>query len=403
MATEVKIPALGESITTGIIAAWHVKNGDVVKAGQLLYDLETDKITSEGHAEVSGKIKLLANEGDEVNIGQAVASIDESVQSPRVDTQSGLPSAADKKPSAEEEKPLSPAVRRLSEETHIDPAMLMGSGKGGRVTKGDMLAATHPTNHEIPRRPEGATSAPIAAAAPKREAGERTSRKKMSPMRARIAQRLVQAKEEAAMLTTFNEVDMSHVMETRKKYQDEFTKKHNTKLGFMSFFIKATVKALQDVPEINAQLDGDYIVQNHFYDIGVAVGGAKGLVVPVIRDCDHLAFHEVEQSLVNYAKKAREGKITIDDMQGGVFTISNGGIYGSMLSTPIINPPQSAILGMHAIKERAVVVNGNIVIRPMMYLALSYDHRIVDGKEAVTFLNKIKESIEDPARILYQI
>jgi len=205
------------------------------------------------------------------------------------------------------------------------------------------------------------------------------------------------------MLTTFNEVDMSHVMETRKKYQDEFTKKHNTKLGFMSFFIKATVKALQDVPEINAQLDGDYIVQNHFYDIGVAVGGAKGLVVPVIRDCDHLAFHEVEQSLVNYAKKAREGKITIDDMQGGVFTISNGGIYGSMLSTPIINPPQSAILGMHAIKERAVVVNGNIVIRPMMYLALSYDHRIVDGKEAVTFLNKIKESIEDPARILYQI
>lgn len=391
MIIEVKIPALGESISSGIISSWHVKNGDIVSAGQVLYDLETDKITSEGHAETGGKISLLFAEGAEVKIGQAIATIDTAAQAAQADA----PVQAQPK-IVLAEKPISPAVRRIAEETHINPNTVTGTGKDNRVTKGDMIQAAQPA----------ATPSSPAAKAPCQSSvcnTEKTSRKKMTPLRAKIAERLVQSQRTSAILTTFNEVDMQPVMDLRKKYQDEFTKKHGVKLGFMSFFIKASIHALQEVPAINAQIDGDYIVQNHYFDIGVAVGGPKGLVVPVLRDCDNKDFHTIEQDLVDYAKRARDGKISIDDMQGGVFTISNGGIYGSMLSTPIINPPQSAILGMHAIKDRAVVINGQIVIRPMMYLALSYDHRLVDGKEAVTFLNKIKDAIEDPSRLLFNL
>lgn len=440
MATEVKIPALGESITSGTLASWRVSDGDIVEAGQVLYELETDKITSEGQAEVGGKITLKAAEGDEVDIGQVVAEIDESQagasssnsgeskddleaaleeddapapekakkEAPAEAKQPAAPAqeSETQKPSTSDEPaaPLSPAARRVSEEHNIDPASVSGSGKGGRVTKGDLLAALDKKQSEPESKPTPApTSQPAAKPAAQAQApsGARTTRKKMSPLRRRIAERLVAAQREAAILTTFNECDMSQVMKTRKQYQEDFVAAHGIKLGFMSFFLKACVKALQEVPGINAQIEGDTVIQNHYYDIGVAVGTEKGLVVPVVRDCDQKSFAEIEQDILNYAKKAREGKITLEDLQGGVFTISNGGIYGSMLSTPILNRPQSGILGMHNIQERPVAVKGEVVIRPMMYLALSYDHRIVDGKEAVTFLIKVKEAIEDPQRLLF--
>jgi 2-oxoglutarate dehydrogenase E2 component (dihydrolipoamide succinyltransferase) len=393
---EVKIPPMGESITSGILAKWHVADGTVVKKDQPIFELETDKITSEGTAEAAGKITFKAAAGDEVKIGQIVATIDSSATAG-----SNAPIAAAPAAAAKEATP-SPAVRRVAAETGIDPANVTGSGKAGRVTKGDMLAATE-------AKP-AAPAAPVAAApaaAPKVFApvatGERQTRKKMSPLRAKIAQRLVAAQHEAAMLTTFNEVDMSAVMALRAKYQDDFVKKNGLKLGFMSFFAKAVVHALREVPGVNAQLDGDSIVQNHYYDIGMAVSTEKGLMVPVVRGCDTLGMADIEKSIADVAKRAREGKITLADLEGGVFTITNGGIFGSMLSTPIINPPQSAILGLHAINERPVAVNGQVVIRPMMYLALSYDHRLVDGKEAVTFLVKVKQVIEDPARLLIAV
>jgi 2-oxoglutarate dehydrogenase E2 component (dihydrolipoamide succinyltransferase) len=282
-----------------------------------------------------------------------------------------------------------------------------GSGKAGRVTKGDMLAAAD----QQPSAPKAAPPAAPAAAeasepkvvAPPASSGERKTRKKLSPLRQRIGQRLVASQKDAAILSTFNEVDLSAVRDLRARYQDEFVKKHGVKLGFMSFFIKATVDALKEIPQLNSQLEGDTLVQNHFYDIGVAVSSEKGLLVPVIRNCDQLSMPELEKELIAYAKKARDGKIKIDDLEGGVFTISNGGIFGSLLSTPIINPPQSGILGMHTIQDRPVAVKGEVVIRPMMYLALSYDHRIVDGKEAVTFLVRIKQALEDPTRLLLNI
>lgn len=399
MSIDVKVPSMGESITSGILASWHVKDGDFVSVGQVLYDLETDKITSEGQAESAGRISLKVSQGDEVAIGQIIASIDEKAQgSDKVQVtkpqSQEVPKSAAPTSTPSVQGVSSPAVRRISEESGLSPTSVQGTGKDGRVTKGDMLSA-------LEKQPQAPVSTvPVSTkVAPE----GRTTRKKMSPLRRKIAERLVAAKQESAMLTTFNEVDMSAVMSARKKYQDKFFETHGIKLGFMSFFVKATVKALQLIPEINAQLDGDEIIQNHFYDIGIAVGGPKGLMVPVVRNCDQLSFSGVEQSIVSYAKKVRDGKITISDLEGGVFTITNGGIYGSMLSTPILNAPQSAILGMHNIKERAVVVNGEIVIRPMMYLALSYDHRIVDGKEAVTFLNIIKDIIEDPARLLFEI
>jgi 2-oxoglutarate dehydrogenase E2 component (dihydrolipoamide succinyltransferase) len=393
MAIEVKIPPMGESITSGVLSKWHVADGAIVKKDQPLFELETDKITSEGTAEVAGKITFKVAAGTDVKIGQVVASIDESAAGAAAPaTAAPAPAAA---PTASAEQ--SPAVRRLAAETGIDPASVAGSGKAGRVTKGDMLAAGEKPAPPAPATP--AAPAPKPAAIPV-ATGERQTRTKMTKLRQTIASRLVSAQHEAAMLTTFNEVDMSAVMDLRKKYQDDFVKKNGVKLGFMSFFTKAVVHALREVPAVNARIDGDTIVQNHYYDVSMAVSTEKGLMVPVIRNCDTLGMADIEKAIGEAAKKARDGKITLADLEGGVFTITNGGIFGSMLSTPILNAPQSAILGLHAINERPVAVNGQVVIRPMMYLALSYDHRLVDGKEAVTFLVKVKQAIEDPTRLI---
>ena len=396
MPIDVKIPPMGESITSGILASWRVKDGDTVRRNQPLFELETDKITSEGVAEADGVIRLRAEAGAEVKIGQVVATIEATTAAPA----SAVPAAPVTIENRESKTENSPAVRRLAAETGIDPAGVAGTGKAGRVTKGDMLQAAESFQKSAPApvAPESQASSPKAEtpAAP----GGRSTRRKMTPLRARIAERLVQAKNQTAMLTTFNEVDMTAVRELRARYQEDFTKKYGIKLGFMSFFVKAVVHALKEVPAINAMLDGDSIIENHHHDIGVAVSTDRGLMVPVLRECDTKGLAALENDLAGYAKRARDGKITLDDLNGGVFTITNGGTFGSLLSTPILNPPQSAILGMHAIQDRPVAWNGQVVIRPMMYLALSYDHRIVDGKEAVTFLVKVKQAIEDPARLL---
>jgi 2-oxoglutarate dehydrogenase E2 component (dihydrolipoamide succinyltransferase) len=397
---------MGESINSGVLAKWHVKDGDVVKKDQPLFELETDKITSEGTAEAAGKISLKVAAGTEVKIGQVVAAIDSSAAAaPGATASPSAPAAAPAAKAATAEQ--SPAVRRLAGETGIDPASVEGSGKAGRVTKGDMLAAgeAKPAVAPAATTPALPSSTGPAASAPKPAApsGERQTRRKMSPLRQKIAQRLVAAQHEAAMLTTFNEVDMSGVMALRAKYQDDFVKKNGVKLGFMSFFVKAVVHALKEVPAVNAQLDGDTIIENNYFDIGVAVSTDKGLMVPVVKNCDTLGMADVEKQIASAATKARDGKITLADLEGGVFTITNGGTFGSLLSTPIINPPQSAILGMHSINERPVAVNGQVVIRPMMYVALSYDHRLIDGKQAVTFLVKVKQAIEDPTRLILGI
>jgi len=418
MSLEVKIPPMGESINSGVLAQWHVKNGDLVKKDQPLFELETDKITAEAIAEAAGRITFTVEAGTEVKIGQVVASIDTEVSSQN-SAGSPAPAAAapvaDLRPLAASEQ--SPAVRRLAAETGLVPAAVAGTGKAGRVTKGDMLVASEAkpeaeAGRVIPDAPPAGPT-PVAktagpgpgspgSAATSANEGRQT-RTKMTKLRQTIAGRLVRAQHEAAMLTTFNECDMSAIMALRAKYQDDFVKKHGVKLGFMSFFTKAVVHALQAVPAVNAQLDGDTIIQNHFYDISIAVSTDKGLMVPVIRGCDRLGMADIEKTIADSAKKARDGKITLPDLEGGVFTITNGGIFGSMLSTPILNSPQSAILGLHAINERPVALNGQVVIRPMMYLALSYDHRLVDGREAVTFLVKVKQAIEDPARLVIAI
>ncbi|MBI2815198.1 MAG: 2-oxoglutarate dehydrogenase complex dihydrolipoyllysine-residue succinyltransferase [Opitutae bacterium] len=391
MAIKVKIPPMGESITSGVLSKWHVADGAVVKKDQPLFELETDKITSEGTAEAAGRITFKVAAGADVKIGQVVATIDESAAAAVGAAAPSVASAQEGAQSAGQ----SPAVRRLAAETGVDPDSLAGTGKAGRVTKGDMLAATEAK----PAAPSPAAPAPAAATTP-RAPGERQTRTKMTRLRQTIASRLVSAQHEAAMLTTFNEADMSGIMELRKKYQDDFVKRHGVKLGFMSFFVKAVVNALREVPGINAQIDGDHIISNHYYDIGVAVSTDKGLMVPVIRDCDKKSMAEIEKDIADAAKRARDGKIALADLEGGVFTITNGGIFGSLLATPIINAPQSAILGMHTIKDRPVALHGQVVIRPMMYLALSYDHRLVDGKESVTFLMAVKNALEDPARLV---
>lgn len=401
MAIEVKIPALGESITSGILAAWHVKTGDYVEAGQPIFDLETDKITSEGVADASGIIELKVDEDAEVEIGSVVAVIDETQAKPDSGTATAEPVEQAEEP---EEKPAEqhpPSVRRIAAESGVDPASVEGTGKAGRVTKADMMDAVANSSRQAQKETSSkpATEPATAASADT----ERVSRRRMTPLRKTIAKRLVDAQQSTAMLTTFNEVDMSAVIGLRKKHQEAFVAKHGVKLGFMSFFVKAAVHALKEVPGVNAIIDGDEIVSNHYYDIGVAVSTPKGLMVPVVRDPDQLSFAGVEQQIIGYANKAKDGKITIEDLQGGVFTISNGGIFGSMLSTPILNSPQSAILGMHTIQQRPVAVDGEVVIRPMMYLALSYDHRLVDGREAVSFLIEIKKVIEDPQRLLFGI
>ena len=403
---DIKIPPMGESISSGVLAKWHVKDGDIVKKDQPLFELETDKITSEGTAEAAGKISLQVAAGTEVKIGQVVASIDTTAAAGAASASLPAPAATAaaaptiENPKSKIENPQSPAVRRLAAETGVDPAKVEGSGKAGRVTKGDMLAAASAPVVAAAVASAPAAAVPASAPVVTPSAAGRRSRVKMTKLRQTIAKRLVAAQHEAAMLTTFNEVDMSAVMALRAKYQDDFVKKNGVKLGFMSFFTKAVVHALREVPAVNAQLEGEEIIQNHYFDISMAVSTEKGLVVPVVRNCDQLDMAGIEKAIGEVAKRARDGKLGLPDFEGGCFTITNGGIFGSMLSTPIINAPQSAILGLHAINERPVAVNGQVVIRPMMYLALSYDHRLVDGKEAVTFLVKVKQAIEDPARLL---
>ncbi len=409
MSIEVKIPAVGESITSGIVSVWHKKSGERVNAGETLFTLETDKVSTEIVAEQAGVLKTLATEGQEVKIGEVVATIDETAQAeaptaatPTDSKDKPDPNRSDAPTSGENRSPnadvLSPAVRRVVEEEKLDPASISGTGKGGRLTKADALNAAE-NRTAAPAPTTEAAAAPPASGTETQSQNGRFTRKKMSPLRRKIAAQLVMAQHTAAILTTFNECDMTAVQNLRKERQDAFTKKHGLKLGFMSFFIKAVVEGLKAVPSINARIEGDDFIQNHFYDIGVAVGTERGLVVPVVRDADKKGFADLERDIAAYAVKAREGKIKIEDLQGGTFTISNGGVYGSLLSTPILNPPQSGILGMHTIQQRPVAVNGKVEIRPMMYLALSYDHRAVDGKEAVTFLIRVKECIDDPAKL----
>jgi len=425
MSTEVKIPALGESISSGVLSSWKVPEGSFVEIDQPIYELETDKITQEGLAEVAGVISFLASEGDEVEIGATIAKIDESAEKSNTnedtvgkeEPNSSEISLADDNEIQNAQKAdnenielekvqpaskdpnlaLSPAVRKILADSKIDPSTITGTGKDGRITKADVLNAQKelPTNDQLPV----SKSRPETLAVKSSQSDNRSTRRPLSPIRRKIASRLVEAQQTAAILSTFNEVDLSEVMSLRKKHQDLFVKQNGVKLGFMSFFVKGVVHALRSVPRINTRLEGDELVENHYFDIGVAVGTEKGLVVPVLRDCDAMSFADIEKSIVDYATKARSGGITLQDMQGGCFTITNGGIYGSLLSTPILNPPQSGILGMHSIQQRPVAVNGEVVIRPMMYVALSYDHRVIDGKEAVTFLIKLKEAIEDPARL----
>ena len=401
MSVEVKIPAVGESITSGVVSVWHKKSGDYVQVGDALFTLETDKVSTEITAEKAGVLETKAKEGQEVKIGEIVAVIDDSKTAPEAGGKKEEPSKATPASKPADKPPLSPSVRRIVEEEKLQSDKISGSGKGGRLTKGDVLAASEGRSAEA--APAAETTERSSQEAETSKDGQsqdgRVTRRKMSPLRRKIAAQLVMAQHTAAILTTFNECDMSAVQKTRADAQDAFTKKHGTKLGFMSFFIKATVEALKTVPAINGRIEDDYFIQNNYHDIGVAVGTERGLVVPVIRDADKKSFADLEREIAEFAVKAREGKLKIEDLTGGTFTISNGGVYGSLLSTPILNPPQSGILGMHKIMPRPMAVENKVEIRPMMYLALSYDHRAVDGKEAVTFLIKVKECIEDPTKM----
>jgi 2-oxoglutarate dehydrogenase E2 component (dihydrolipoamide succinyltransferase) len=412
MPIEVKIPAVGESITSGVVSAWHKKSGEFVNEGEALFTLETDKVSTEIVAEKAGVLETKVPEGREVKIGEVVAIIDDSKQP----GQKKEEKPKQKEPEQKKKEPdpkkkaepvaagadgggpessvpataLSPAVRRIVEEDKLELGKIRGTGIGGRITKGDAIAAVEN---------RGKTEEKIETREAEPSADGRFVRKKMSPLRRKIAQQLVMAQRTAAILTTFNECDMSAVQELRRSKQEEFTKKNGIKLGLMSFFVKASVEALKAVPVVNGRIDGDDFIQNNFYDIGVAVGTERGLVVPVVRDADKKSFAELERDIADYAAKARDGKLKIEDLQGGTFTITNGGVYGSLFATPILNPPQSGILGMHKIMQRPVAVNDKVEVRPMMYLALSYDHRAIDGKEAVMFLIKVKECIEDPKKL----
>jgi len=423
MAIEVKIPSVGESITSGVVSAWHKKSGEFVNEGEALFTLETDKVSTEIVAEKAGILETKVPEGQEVKIGEVVAIIEDSKRSPgekkipeakpaerKKEPEEKKETRAEKKPVEEKEAvaagvhrggpALSPSVRRIIEEERLQSEKIRGTGEGGRLTKGDVLAAAQQ------RGKTGLSAVTSAKVEEKVEAREvepssdgRFVRKRMSPLRRKIAQQLVMAQHTAAILTTFNECDMSAVQELRRNKQDEFTKKNGIKLGLMSFFVKACVEALKAVPVVNGRIEDEDFIQNNFYDIGVAVGTERGLVVPVVRDADKKSFAGLERNIADYASRARDGKLKIEDLQGGTFTITNGGVYGSLFATPILNPPQSGILGMHKIMSRPVAVAGKVEVRPMMYLALSYDHRSIDGKEAVTFLIKVKECIEDPKKL----
>jgi 2-oxoglutarate dehydrogenase E2 component (dihydrolipoamide succinyltransferase) len=409
--TDILTPTLGESVSEATVARWTKKPGDAVKKDEVLVELETDKVSLEVSAPADGVLQdIAAAEGVTVTPGQVLgvvtaggagAAKPAAAPAPKAEAPKPAPAAAAPAPAPAPAaaapapaQPLAPSVQRIATETGLDTSKVAGTGKDGRITKGDALAA-------LEERTAPAAQAPVAAGP--RPVHEREERVKMTRLRQTVARRLKEAQNTAAMLTTFNEVDMTAVMALRNQYKDQFEKRHGVKMGFMGFFVKAVIAALKDVPAINAEIDGDVLVYKNHYDIGVAVGTDKGLVVPVIRDADAMSLSDIEKAIAAYGKKAREGGLAIDDLQGGTFTISNGGVYGSLMSTPILNAPQSGILGMHAIKERPMAVNGQVVIRPMMYLAVSYDHRIVDGKEAVTFLVRVKEAIEDPQRLLLDV
>ena len=428
MATDVKVPTLGESITEATVGQWLKKPGDTVAADEPIASLETDKVSVEVNAPVAGTLaEQLVAEGATVEVGAVIARIGEGAaaaaapaetvtnpagpaETPALKSDEHAPDAAKEGSANDSALTLSPAVRRAVLEHHVDPSKIHGSGKDGRITKDDVLAAALAKQsgapvHEPEARAQSTAPAQAAAAVkPTVPVGERAEeRVKMTRLRQTIATRLKEAQNTAALLTTFNDVDMTEVMAARSRYKDLFEKKHGIRLGFMSFFVKASALAARDVPSVNARIEGDEIVYSNYLDVSVAVSAPKGLVVPVVRSADRMSFAEIEKTIAEFGKKAMDGTLSMDEMKGGTFTISNGGVFGSLLSTPIINPPQSAVLGLHRIEERPVVRDGQVVVRPMMYLALSYDHRLVDGREAVTFLVRIKEAIEDPTRLLIDL
>lgn len=408
MAIDIKAPTFPESIADGTVATWHKKVGDAVKRDELIVDIETDKVVMEVLAEADGVIaEIVKNEGDTVLSGELLGRLAEggaAAAAPAKAAEAPAPAAPAAPAPVAEEQILSPAARKLAEENAIDPNSVPGTGKGGRVTKEDVIAAVEAKKSAPAAAPAAKPAAP-AAAAPIFAAGDRVEKRvPMTRLRAKVAERLVEAQSSMAMLTTFNEVNMKPIMDLRAKYKDLFEKTHNgVRLGFMSFFVKAAVEALKRQPGVNASIDGNDIVYHGYQDIGVAVSSDRGLVVPVLRNAEFMSLAEIEGGINEFGKKAKAGKLTIEEMSGGTFTISNGGVFGSLLSTPIVNPPQTAILGMHKIQERPMAVNGQVVILPMMYLALSYDHRLIDGKEAVTFLVTMKDLLEDPARLLLDI
>jgi 2-oxoglutarate dehydrogenase E2 component (dihydrolipoamide succinyltransferase) len=413
---DIRVPTLGESVSEATIGKWFKKPGDAVAVDEPLVELETDKVTIEVPAPAAGTLaEISAKDGDTVAVGAILGMIKEGAAGAKAAPAKAAP-AAEAKPAAKPapaapaqppkiaaaDAPLAPSVRKIAAETGTDPAKIDGTGKDGRVTKGDMMAAIERAASAPTPVTQPAAAIQVRAPSPADDAS-REERVKMTRLRQTIARRLKDAQNTAAMLTTFNEVDMSHVMALRGQYKDAFEKRHGVKLGFMGFFVKACVAALKDIPAVNAEIDGTDLIYKNYYHMGVAVGTEKGLVVPVIRDCDHKTLAQIEKDISDAGKRARDGQLKIEEMQGGTFTISNGGVYGSLMSTPILNAPQSGILGMHKIQDRPVVVAGKIEIRPMMYLALSYDHRVVDGQQAVTFLVRVKDVLEDPARLVLDL
>jgi len=406
--TDIRVPTLGESVTEATIGRWFKKAGDAVAVDEPLVELETDKVTIEVPAPSAGTLgEIVAKDGQTVAVGALLGQInDGAVAKPAAAPAKAAAPAAASPPvaakAAPADAPLAPSVRKISVESGIDAATVPGSGRDGRVTKGDMLAAIEKAAAAPTPVNQPAAAVQVRAQSPADDAA-REERVKMTRLRQTIARRLKDVQNTAAMLTTFNEVDMTHIMAMRAQYKDVFEKKHGSKLGFMGFFTKACVQALKDIPAVNAEIDGTDLIFKNYYHVGVAVGTEKGLVVPVVRDCDNKSIAEIEKSIADFGRRARDGQLKIDEMQGGTFTITNGGIYGSLMSTPILNAPQSGILGMHKIQERPMAVGGKVEVRPMMYLALSYDHRVIDGKEAVTFLVRVKESLEDPARLVLDL
>jgi 2-oxoglutarate dehydrogenase E2 component (dihydrolipoamide succinyltransferase) len=399
MLVEVKVPQLSESVSEATLLAWHKRVGEAVRRDENLIDIETDKVVLELPAPADGVLSnIVKGDGGTVKAGEVIATIDTDGKGAAAPKAAPAPAAAPKPAAAP--APAMPAARKMAQEKGVDTAAIPGTGKGGRVTKADVIEARAPAAPEA-RAPLPQPPAPVGV--DQILSGRPEQRVPMSRLRARIAERLVQSQSTAAILTTFNEVNMQPVMDLRRKYQERFEKDHGVKLGFMSFFVKAAVHALKKYPIVNASIDGNDIVYHGYFDVGIAVGSSRGLVVPILRDCDQLSFPDIEKKIADFGKRAQDGKLSIEELTGGTFSISNGGVFGSMLSTPIINPPQSAILGVHATRERPVVENGQIVIRPINYLALSYDHRIIDGREAVLSLVAIKEALEDPARLLLDL